>query len=195
MRKQSFLILLCISVLVSSMPTMAQNCMLSFTRQLSSSFLNTIYQDAQGMIWVTTENGLNRYDGYTFESFNTNDGLASDNIINVIQGSDGKLYVGTARGLCRSTTNGFIPVYEEANNYIHQFYVTDLLKTQKGEIIAATSGGGLCKITPAGKYRDITEKLQEAKYCRSIIEDSNGNLWATTDNKYIICIYCSCICC
>lgn len=188
MRKLSFLIPLCISVLLTSMPGMAQNCMLSFTRQLSSSFLNMIYQDAQGMIWVTTENGLNRYDGYSFETFNTNDGLSSDNIIKVIQGSDGKMYIGTARGLCRSTSDRFMPVYEEGSNYIHQWYVTDLLKTQKGDIIAATSGGGLCKITSEGKFRDITEKIQEAKYCRSIIEDSNGNLWATTDSKYIICI-------
>ena len=160
--------------------------MLSFTRQLSSSFLNSIYQDKQGMIWVATENGLNRYDGYSFETFNTNDGLPSDIIINVIQGKDGRIYVGTSRGLCRSTMDNFETITDEKYGAIHQWYVTGLVKTHKGEIIAATSGGGLCKVSADGKFRNITAKIDDAKYCRSIIEDNHGNLWVTTDYKNIL---------
>ena len=140
------------------------------------------------MIWVTTENGLNRYDGYSFETFNTNDGLPSDIIINVIQGKDRRIYVGTSRGLCRSTIDGFETIIDEKYGSIHQWYVTDLVKTHKGEIIAATSGGGLCKVTAEGKFRNITENISEARYCRSIIEDNHGNLWVTTDYKNILCI-------
>ena len=188
MKKQTFQLLSLFFILIISIPAVAQNCMLSFTRQLSSSFLNEIYQDEQGMIWVTTENGLNRYDGYSFETFNTNDGLPSDIIINVIQGKDRRIYVGTSRGLCRSTIDGFETIIDEKYGSIHQWYVTDLVKTHKGEIIAATSGGGLCKVTAEGKFRNITENISEARYCRSIIEDNHGNLWVTTDYKNILCI-------
>ena len=123
MKKQTFQFLSCIFILFISIPIVAQNCMLSFTRQLSSSFLNEIYQDKQGMIWVTTENGLNRYDGYSFETLNTNDGLPSDIIINAIQGEDGRIYLGTSRGLCRSTINGFETIIDEKYGAIHQWYV------------------------------------------------------------------------
>ena len=35
-------------------------------RELSSSLINKIYQDRNGMIWIATEDGLNRYDGDHF---------------------------------------------------------------------------------------------------------------------------------
>ncbi len=35
-------------------------------RELSSSLINKIYQDRNGMIWIATEDGLNRYDGAKF---------------------------------------------------------------------------------------------------------------------------------
>ena len=188
MKKQTCIFFFCLFSLFACLPVASQNCMLSFTRQLSSSFLNSIYQDKQGMIWVATENGLNRYDGYSFETFNTNDGLPSDIIINVIQGKDGRIYVGTSRGLCRSTMDNFETITDEKYGAIHQWYVTGLVKTHKGEIIAATSGGGLCKVSADGKFRNITAKIDDAKYCRSIIEDNHGNLWVTTDYKNILCI-------
>ena len=36
---------------------------------LSSSFAMHVYQDYDGFIWVSTRNGLNRYDGYNFKVF------------------------------------------------------------------------------------------------------------------------------
>ena len=37
-------------------------------RELSSSLINKIYQDRNGMIWIATEDGLNRYDGAKFRA-------------------------------------------------------------------------------------------------------------------------------
>ena len=37
-------------------------------KQLSSSFTSQVYLDRDGFIWVATRNGLNRYDGYQFQS-------------------------------------------------------------------------------------------------------------------------------
>ena len=34
--------------------------------QLSNSFVNQVFQDRDGMIWIATRNGLNSYDGYQF---------------------------------------------------------------------------------------------------------------------------------
>ena len=34
--------------------------------ELSSSLINFIYQDHNNMIWIATEDGLNRYDGVKF---------------------------------------------------------------------------------------------------------------------------------
>ena len=37
--------------------------------ELSSSLVNQIYQDRKGFIWIATYNGLDRYDGNNFQTF------------------------------------------------------------------------------------------------------------------------------
>ncbi len=37
---------------------------------LSDRLVNDIFRDKQGLLWICTKNGLNRFDGYTFKVFN-----------------------------------------------------------------------------------------------------------------------------
>jgi ligand-binding sensor domain-containing protein/serine phosphatase RsbU (regulator of sigma subunit) len=70
---------------------------------LSQSHINTIMQDSRGFIWVGTENGLSRYDGYEFvnyihQPYDTNS--LSNNYINAIcEDSHGVLWIATKKGL------------------------------------------------------------------------------------------------
>ncbi len=45
---------------------------ISTAQGLSQGMVFDILQDQEGLIWVATKNGLNRYDGYSFRIF-TND--------------------------------------------------------------------------------------------------------------------------
>lgn len=36
---------------------------------LCNSYVNEIFQDRDGFIWIATRNGLMRYDGYQFKTF------------------------------------------------------------------------------------------------------------------------------
>ncbi len=42
---------------------------ISIEQGLSSSGVYSIFQDRKGFLWFGTENGLNRYDGYSFKIF------------------------------------------------------------------------------------------------------------------------------
>ena len=54
----------------SFLPARAQNgTFYNADNELSSSFVNAIYQDHKGFIWVATRDGLNRYDGYRFRIY------------------------------------------------------------------------------------------------------------------------------
>lgn len=70
---------------------------------LSQSHINTIFQDSRGFIWVGTENGLSRYDGYEFvnyahQPYDTNS--LTNNYINAIcEDSHGVLWIATKKGL------------------------------------------------------------------------------------------------
>ena len=41
---------------------------LSTTEGLSNNSVRSIYRDNRGFLWVGTESGLNKYDGYSFQS-------------------------------------------------------------------------------------------------------------------------------
>ena len=64
----------------------------------------SILQDHQGFIWIATEDGLNRYDGYRFRVYRPSDdpGSVSDTQSNVLfEDSRGELWIGTPSGLNR----------------------------------------------------------------------------------------------
>lgn len=55
--------------------TQAQATKFYSTEQgLSNSSINQIYQDKKGFIWITTENGLNRFDGVRFTVYKKSSG-------------------------------------------------------------------------------------------------------------------------
>ena len=72
-------------------------------RELSSSLINKIYQDRNGMIWIATEDGLNRYDGAKFITYKhdpENEYSLCHNYVRVLyEDSKGRLFVGTYNGI------------------------------------------------------------------------------------------------
>lgn len=83
---------------------------------LSQSTVNCIFQDSYGFLWIGTEDGLNRFDGYQFEVFQHHPSHAnsiSNNVVySLYEDSDGVLWIGTASGLNR---------YDRFNNSFEVF--------------------------------------------------------------------------
>lgn len=63
---------------------------------LSQSYVNQTIQDDYGYLWVATDYGLNRFDGYEFEQISGPDNVfANDGIIAIKKMKNGKLIVST----------------------------------------------------------------------------------------------------
>ena len=54
------------------------------SNKLSCSLVNNMIQDSYGFIWIGTENGLNKFDGWTFTQYlhDAKDHNSINNIIN-----------------------------------------------------------------------------------------------------------------
>lgn len=72
---------------------------------LSNNSINCFIQDKAGYIWIGTDNGLNRYDGYAFKVYKQVPGdtasLAGNTICSLYEDREGYLWVGTDISLHR----------------------------------------------------------------------------------------------
>lgn len=72
---------------------------------LSNSIVYDVHKDTEGYIWMATDNGLNRYDGYTFKVFHHSESnsqsISSNTVRSIEEDSDGNLWIGTFNGLNR----------------------------------------------------------------------------------------------
>lgn len=67
-----------------------------------------IYQDSRGFIWISTRNGLSRFDGIDFVNYHTKNGLPSNLINNIFEDSEGVLWALSLEGISRYTGSGFV---------------------------------------------------------------------------------------
>ncbi len=119
---------------------------------LGNSYVLKVIQDRQGFIWVATQNGLYRYDGYQFKAFlhdpEDPTSLAGNYIQHLFEDSDGTLWVGIWHG-------GFAqyhPQTQTFTRYLHDPKVSNSLSNNEvmaitednsGKLWIATLGGGL----------------------------------------------------
>ena len=160
-------------------------------KQLSSSAVKAVCSDRYGFVWIGTDYGLNRFDGYSFSLYqhhrNDSHSIGSNEICDMLSDRKGRLWVGTNKNLSRYdiTTNRFDNVPFPKNI---QPRVSDLVEAKNGDIYIATSGYGVFVI------RNGSEKIEEAtrinrltndKMLGQLCFDHQGNLWMTgKDNVF-----------
>ena len=76
--------------------------LLTANQELSSSMINQIYQDREGIIWISTEDGLNRYDGSKFTIYRNDEDVPSSLISNYVR----QTFEDTKGGVFIATLNG-----------------------------------------------------------------------------------------
>ena len=117
--------------------------------RLSSGLVECICQDKQGYLWIGTEYGLNKFDGYQFTTyiFDKSDttSIIDNEIVRVLCDSEGRLWVGTGRGLSRYDyqSNQFVR-YSFPDGTIPR--VNAIKQISNGDIYIGTAGYGLYSI-------------------------------------------------
>ena len=115
---------------------------------ISNNFINQIHQDAQGTIWVATENGLNKLtDNQVFEVFTEKDGLSNSIIQSIQSDQNGNLWCSTKDGLnfldLSSSSEVVIKAFDAYYNLDFYQYNNSALRLQNGNLLF----GGLNGVT------------------------------------------------
>ncbi len=122
---------------------------------LSSSELYSVIQDKNGNIWLGTDRGVVRYDGYEFRTFTTQDGLTDNTVFYLHVDVSGRLWMFTYSGrvfylqdekIIPYKYNDFI-LKNSQNKIPNGFYVDSLQK-----VVVAFRGKGTFSIDDKGKY-------------------------------------------
>ena len=92
------------SIIRSSTETHLEFEKLTMDDGLSSNMTTCVFKDSRGFMWFGTQNGLNRYDAYKFETWKhipgKEGGLPDNSINDIEEGADGIIWIGTKNGLC-----------------------------------------------------------------------------------------------
>ena len=113
--------------------------------RFSSSLISHLCQDRSGFVWVATDYGLNKFDGYHFNTYLHDEADSTSLSVNVVVtllcDRDGNLWVGTNRGLDRfvAERNGFVHYPFPGN--IHP-RVSSICQRRDGTLLIGTAGYG-----------------------------------------------------
>lgn len=159
---------------------------------LAHGVVTSICQDNKGYLWISTFEGLSRFDGYRFVNYTTQDGLPNALINHVIQDRHGRIWLAT-------NGDGVALLQDELHNSIFKppatstqkskfisFRIADTPNANKVNRILIDSQDNLWCLTDFGIYcAKITQQsldfrpviASESFEAYAILEDSQGRLW------------------
>src|SRR2546427_7592371 len=73
---------------------------------LPHNVINKIVRDSRGFLWFCTEEGLSRFDGYSFTNFGMEQGLPHASVNDLLETRAGDYWVATGGGLVRFNPKG-----------------------------------------------------------------------------------------
>lgn len=171
---------------------------ISTAQGLSNSTVNCMIQDQQGFLWIGTNYGLNRFDGYTFETFfhvpNDKRGILRNSIRSLFEDSRGNIWILFTDGGAsvydphrRAFTNylAFTAEHSGTTDYFFKDFVggTFIVEDLQGDVWIGTMSG-ICRYEAAsGQFRRyLANKPDKSNIITTLCIDDDGTLWAGSQN-------------
>ncbi len=147
---------------------------------LLENFIWDIAEDWNGNIWVGTYGGgVSRFDGATFTTYTTKDGLADNVVRRIIIAKDSTIWLGTERGVSRFRNGSFVNFKKLGTEPLGR--VSELCLLDDGGVLTATVdiiGGDSARYIGQG---------DSIYYFPAICKRRNGDVvaWAHTSGLHV----------
>ncbi len=172
----------------------------SLEHGLSQNSVFCIFQDHKGFLWIGTQDGLNKYDGYDFKAYKhdseNSNSLNSSVITSIYEDRSNVLWVGTNRGLNKldREKEAFTRYQHDPNdpkslsgNFVSSIY--ESRQERDGSLWIGTRDGGLNKLVLKDNHPTFIHYRNEPEdpsslshnYVSAICEDQFGSLWIATN--------------
>jgi len=161
---------------------------------LSQSNVYSIFKDHEGFIWIGTDNGLNRFDGYDCKTFfhNPNDSLSisDDKIWMLFEDSQQRFWIGTNIGglnlFDRKTHTFKSYIHDDKNeNSISNNTVLTIFEDSHNRLWAGTLWGLNLYEPETDSFRHFYQYDEDGGIANNEIQgigEKNGYLWVATKN-------------
>lgn len=147
---------------------------------LAGNAVAAVIENSASYLWFGTSSGLSKFDGASWTTYNSSNGLPGDLIQGgILEDSSGMLWVGTDQGAARYDGTDWT-VFTRANGLAFDV-VTRIIEDSKGNIWFGTVNG-------VSRYNGISWRTFRTSdglphnNVRDMIEDSQENLWFATED-------------
>ena len=158
---------------------------------LSQNVVLCMIQDREGYIWMGTEDGLNRYDGYEFRHYKhgENDSSISNSFINsLVEDKNGNFWIATADGLNLFDKHNDrftrIETISEQSRKLNRDFINSLLLDGDNLWIGTIEGVKRYSISERKMFQiSVNAKKQDINLdnrTQGIFKDDKGFLWVGT---------------
>ncbi|MGE0088878.1 MAG: two-component regulator propeller domain-containing protein [Bacteroidales bacterium] len=160
---------------------------------LSQTSIYSVLQDSKGFLWIGTQDGLNKYDGYSFKTFknepNDTTSISNNYIHCLLEDSQGNIWVGTNFGLNKYDrySNTFTHYLADPNDpdKLKENEIYAIFEDSKG-ILWIKTINYLTRLNPKtlkfrhyNHYNDVFNFVS-VNIRFTILEDEDGILWVGT---------------
>ncbi len=158
---------------------------------LSQGHVTTILKDHHGFMWFGTDEGLNKYDGYTFTVYKYDakkpESIGNNMVRDMMEDHAGNVWVGTTSGLDKFDRKKDAFVHYTPGERI---YIEGILEDSKNRIWIGSNKGLFLFHPDKGTFHHYLQQAKDPNslrlnYIYHLVEDNDGDLWLGTQDGLV----------
>lgn len=176
-------IILSLNGINASAETLNSRCFNSYKTEsgLPHNEVRVITKCSSGFIWLGTQNGLSRYDGYRFKNYKSNKkdslSIVGDKVYSIASSTEGRVWVGTTQGLSlyNPSNDNFSQIgRDKGDDYgVNSDMINSLHEDSSNKLFIRTSRSIIYDIG-----RDSLYTLDKNRDIVNVLESKSGSIFA-----------------